>query len=142
MSSTSAPLFLALEPSPRLRRFLIVVHALAAVAALVNGLPWWVRVAALSMVAASTRHHLHQAARPPIPRLSVDAEQDWRLGHADGTESTARLQPGSVVSRWGVVLQFRDDHGGFHAVPVLPDSVDGETYRKLCVLLRNWKPAE
>lgn len=140
MSPPSAPLFIALEPSQRLRGFLIALHGLAALAALVNGLPLWGKIAALALVGCSARHHLRKAAHPPIAYLNADAEQNWRLGLPSGSEIETRLLPGMVVSRWLMVLQFRDTSGRFHALPVWPDSVDRETYRRLCVCLRGSSP--
>jgi len=142
LSPPSAPLSIVLEPSRRLRGFLIALHGLATLAALVNGLPLWGKIAALTLVACSARHHLRNVAHLPIVSLHADAEQNWRLGLASGREMEARLLPGTVVSRWLIVLHLRDATGRFHALPVLPDSVDSESYRRLCVCLRGSNPPE
>lgn len=140
MSQASAPLSIFPEPSSRLRRFLVGLHGLAALAALVNGLPPWGKLAALIGVGCSARHHLRNAAHPPIAYLNVDAEQNWRLGLAGGNEIEARLLFTTVVSRWLIVLHFRDGAGCFHAVPVFPDGIDRGIYRKLCARLRGSVP--
>jgi hypothetical protein len=118
----------------------MAVHGLAALAALTNGLPVWGKIAALAVVGLSAGHHLRKDKHSPIAYLNADAKQNWRLGLASGGEIEACLLPGTVVTRGLIVLHFRDTTGRFHALPVLADSVDRETYRRLCVCLRGSGP--
>jgi hypothetical protein len=122
-----------------MRKALLAVHGLAAFAALANGLPVWGKAVALALVLLSAWQHL-QRANSPVTVVTVDAEGKWRLTRNSGREIEADLLPATVVTRALVLLHLRDATGRFHALLVLPDSLDAESYRRLCARLRAWSP--
>ncbi len=52
----------------------------------------------------------------------------------------ATLLAGSVVTEWGVILHLLSCTGHKFTWLLLPDMFNRETYRRLCVLLRQWRP--
>lgn len=122
-----------MQPSRRLRQVLAVLHGLALAGLLLAALPAWGRaVGAAAIVFSYWRVRRPQAALT----LRCQADGSLTIGQGDAWQAVA-LQPGSLVWPWCCVLRLRGDD--FRRVlTVLPDSLDGETFRRLRVWLR-WR---
>lgn len=59
---------------------------------------------------------------------------------ASGNWQSGRVATGSLVTRCGTLLRWRESGGAFqtHVLVILPDAIDGEDYRRLRVHLR-WR---
>jgi hypothetical protein len=128
---SAAPLHLVLEPSPRLRAALAAVHGLAALAALLNPLPLWLRLGLVAAVAASLRRNLRA---PAVRGLSLLPDGHWEIVGKKGV-LTAAPGPATLTTPWLAILDLRSATGR-HAVLVPRDSVDPESFRRLRVHLR------
>ncbi|MGZ8242959.1 protein YgfX [Methylomagnum sp.] len=133
---SAAPLHLILKQSPTLNRFIFVVHGLAGFAALANPLPVWIKASLFMAVALSLyftyRNHVLD---PAVRELSLSPDGEWKVMCRSGTVF-AQLADGSVVTRWLVILHLIPESGGKLAVPILRDSLDAESFRRLRVHLR------
>jgi hypothetical protein len=132
---SAVPLHLVLEPSRALAAALVAVHFLAAAAALANPLPLWFRLALCGGVLLSCYLTLREYVLDPKVRgLSLGADGRWEIIFRHGV---AAVDPsaGTVVTRWLVVLHLASESAAF-AIPILRDSVDPESFRRLRVHLR------
>lgn len=134
LSTTYAtPLALHIRPSRRLRRFILLIHLLAglAIALLPLSLGWLVvgwLLSGLSLYAG-----LRRQGRD---RHLLWREQDWLID-VGGTEQVAVLDRATLVSPWLTILSLRRvDRGGRCVLPILPDAIAAESFRRLRVRLR------
>ena len=121
------------QASRRLRRLLAALHALAVAGLWLAALPGWGSALGTAAVAAA-----YWRARRPTAPVVLRGLDDGRLElRQDGTWQAVELLPGSVAWPNCCVLRLRGDD--FRRVlTVLPDSLDGETFRRLRVWLR-WR---
>lgn len=68
--------------------------------------------------------------------LRVDETGEWRLWTGEGQALRVVLLPGSIAVPWLILLRFRDENSRFLALPILPDSVPADDFRRLAVWLR------
>ncbi len=141
MSQESAPLYLELHPSRIFAAVLLVVHGGAAVCALIVSLPWLVRVLFVGFILFSLRHTIFRWAlirhNKAVTALLWDDLGEWTLFSKNGKQMAVRLEPGSFVSPWWVVLDFSAiDAPGRYSAVLFPDSLDRESFRRLRVRLR------
>lgn len=150
---TAAELSGTLDFKPRasrlLSRFLIMVHALAAVVILL-WVPGRVAVAALlglvviSFLSNYRRHVLHRGRHAPR-RVVCQGNGQWQLQDRYGEMLPARLHPSSYLHPKLVILNFVLDRAPRRRNLVLcPDSLDTQTLRQLRARLRimSQPPAE
>ncbi|WP_054773658.1 protein YgfX [Methylogaea oryzae] len=77
-----------------------------------------------------------------VTRLRVGENGGWTLWRADQEETGLTLLPSTVATSWLILLHFRDGAGRFRAVPLLPDSLPPDGFRRLTVRLRIAPPGE
>ncbi|MCC6302586.1 MAG: hypothetical protein IT489_07280 [Gammaproteobacteria bacterium] len=139
MSSSryAAPLRLELHPSRRLAAYLALTHGGAL--ALLLWLPLGAAAGgllALLIVLCFARSYasrvLMRGGRD-IVALVWTRDGDWRLFERGGGERVCRLRADSHVHPALTVLNFSGERRG--SVVLLPDSLDGEAYRRLRVRL-------
>jgi len=70
-----------------------------------------------------------------IASLVWEAGNRWRLTLSSGQETSAALRPLVFIQPWLVILHFRRDDGRSARLVLLPDMLDGETFRRLRVRL-------
>ena len=76
------------------------------------------------------------ASRSFVCRLSWGQGNRVQVTRRDGRSTTLRLQADAFVTPWLVVLRLRDNRGKLHHLPVLPDMLPGQDFRRLRVRLR------
>lgn len=135
-AKSAAPLHLILERSPTLSRFIIATHALAGLCAVANPWPVWLRAGLFVAVAVSAffsyRDHI---LAPRYQALSLLPDGEWEIVSRTGP-LVGRVAAGTVVTRWIVILYLTIEPKGRLAIPILRDSVDPESFRRLRVYLR------
>lgn len=131
------PVNLPLKPSRRLLWVCAALHGLAALACLAAALPFWARALALAALLAGALLVWRRVWLKPLAKhLRVDETGEWRLWTGQGQTMRLVLLPGSIAVPWLILLRFRDENGRFLALPILPDSVPAEDFRRLAVWLR------
>ena len=140
MSQRSAALYVELRPSRILYALLLAIHGGALAILLLAPLSWPPRILLALLLLLSLRHSVARWAllerRRSVVALARDRSGEWRVTLAGGEELEVRLLPDSFVSTWLVVLNFSlaESSGSLSAV-ILPDMLDGNTLRRLRVLL-------
>ena len=71
-----------------------------------------------------------------VCRLSWEHDNRVEVMRRDGSSAILQLQPDAFVTPWLVVLRLRDADGELHHLPVLPDMLPGQEFRRLRVRLR------
>ncbi len=132
-----------LDLKPRSSRYLfiilLVVHLLAVSALfLPTTLPWYGVVIILAAIAISAWSTLYKAHFQTIKSACWRIKGDFELELADGKYTQAHLLAGSLVTEWLLILHLSCPDGRKHKWLILLDMIDRETYRRLCVRLRQW----
>ncbi|MEQ8798839.1 MAG: protein YgfX [Salinisphaeraceae bacterium] len=141
MTRQPAPLDIPLRPSGRLLTLCLIIHVAAALLVGWLALRWPLILLLLPLMAFSLRHEwrrlsLRRTDAVVHLRGPLD-EAGWQLTYRDGTITEARLAPTSVCLPWLVLLHFRHRRWRLPVpVPLASDSVDGEMFRRLRVVLR------
>lgn len=138
-----ASLTLNIEPSRRLACLVGICHGLAAIAVLASPLPWWGYVLVMPWVLVSGVVYWRRNRHGAFPRrIRIDAAGQWKLWlpSDDEAEAGLTLLPGSIVVPWLLLLHFRLQNGRFYALPLMPDSLEPDGFRKLMVRLRTLAP--
>lgn len=142
--SKSAP-SLPIEPgfSATLYAILIAIHATALVAASIS--PWflWAKLVCMAAIVASAYLNISPASRHgEINSLHMMTDGSWRLLLRDKRECRCELAAESLVTPGFALLVFSCPDGRRRML-IFRDSLDGESYRKLRVVLRvhGGKPA-
>ncbi|CAN0021517.1 unnamed protein product, partial [Chrysoparadoxa australica] len=135
------PLDIPIRPSRRLRALCLIAHVAAALLVGWLALRWPLTLLLLPLIALSMRHEwrrLSLRSDDAVLHLRGPAEDGkWRLTRRDGSLTEATLAPPSVCLPWLVLLHFRHRRGRLpEAVPVASDSVGGEGFRRVRVVLR------
>ncbi len=134
--ASEPPLHLEPRPSRGLARLLYAFHLATALLLLALPLnPVW--CGALLLGTAGSLAYWRVRIRPPY-RLIREPEGRWLwLERAGDEPRPLRLSPDSYVSRWLVILNFRDELSGASlSVPLPADSLPPERQRQLRVSLR------
>lgn len=133
MSATYAtPLALQLEVSRRLRWFLVGINLLGALALL--SLPWplpW----RLALCLIPVTSLLYGFNRWLLAYRLLWREHDWLI-ESPRFSGRAWLQGDTLVTPWLTLLSFRLENGRRLSVPVLPDAVHRDAFRRLRVRLK------
>ena len=133
------PLDLKPRSSRQLLIILLVVHLLAIFAlSLPLKLEWYWRSLILFSIVFSAGASLYKNPFKRIKAACWRKGGDFELELLNGKRMRAHLRAGSVVSEWGVILHLRNTQGRKYTWLVLPDMIDRESYRRLCVRLRQW----
>ncbi len=115
------------------------VHLLAASALLLpTTLSWYWRSMLLLAVAFSAWSTLYNVRFQTIKKACWKMKGDFELELLDGKYVQAHLLAGSLVTEWLIILHLLCADGSKHQWLILPDMIDRETYRRLCVRLRQW----
>lgn len=133
----------ALRPSQRLARWLLLGNASAATSVLIVAIPWWLKIVLVLAVALSWGYSLAQQAWHLLPysivALQADREGGLVVKTRDGRELTVQVLPASSVAAFLTIIVFKPFEGGrTQAVLILPDSLPPELFRQLRVWLK-WK---
>jgi len=128
-------LHLVLGESRLQYRFVLVCHVLALGAVWISTLPVWAALAASLGLGIGVMLARRRAARPPLAQL-LYRDGGWILVGPCQLVWRGELQSSTWLSRWLTLLHFRLEDGRFLAVPVWRDSLDGDGYRRLQVVLR------
>ncbi len=141
MTRQPAPLDIPIRPSRRLRALCVIAHVAAVLLVVWLALRWPLILLLLPLMAFSLRHEwrrlsLRRTDAVVHLRGPLD-EARWRLTRRDGSVTDATLAPTSVCLPWLVLLHFRHRRWRLPVtVPLASDSVDGEMFRRLRVVLR------
>jgi len=139
-SAFGLPLLVRYRPSRRWAAVLAVAYTGAGACLLAAALPAWTLypLAALLLISALRQsRELRRGfitANPPI--LMLDHADEWHLKPEVGAMLTLRLQPGSFVHPWLIVLRFCDDHGCGRVFLLDRDNTEADVLRRLRVRLR------
>ncbi len=135
------PLDLNPRPSQRLLIILLVVHLLALSSlTLPLMLAWYWRVIILFAIAFSAWSCLYKKHFKRIKKACWRMNGDLDLELVNKKRLRATLLAGSIVTEWIVILHLASRTGHKYTWLILPDMIDCETYRRLCVRLRQWHP--
>lgn len=118
-----------------------MAHVAAALLVIWLALRWPLILLLLPLMAFSLRHEWRRLALRRTDAVvhlrGPHEEAGWQLTHQDGTVTEAPLGPTSVCLPWLALLHFRHRSWRFPVtVPLASDSVDGEKFRRLRVVLR------
>lgn len=120
-----------------------VCYGLAALASIANSLAWWLRALALATILTGAAMAWQRLWRiPPVTQLRIGETGAWKLWTATGDEIPADILPSTIVVPWLILLHFRDENRRFHAVPLMPDSLETDGFRRLTVRLRTLSLAQ
>ena len=139
--NTDPPLYVALKPSRRFALGLGLAHLAAAAAIVATGLPLWLALAAGSALLV---HGVVVIARTALLRsrgavVALEAGRGETLPFMtrDGVWHEGRILGSTYVAPYLTVLNI-SDYGSRRAyhVPIMPDGIDPEDFRRLRVWLR------
>jgi len=136
------PLTLQLHPSRRLALLLIAAHGATLAAVALIDLPIWFKSLlmigiVLSLVIALVKIH----GPRQIIRLTLRSDgllEVGRLNEQSEQSSTLRVHPHSTVTSLLTVVLFENGkrRKRLEALTLLPDALNSEDYRRLCLWLR------
>ncbi|HEB87636.1 MAG TPA: hypothetical protein ENI68_11570 [Gammaproteobacteria bacterium] len=133
------PLDLKPRSSRRLFLILLTVHLLAVSALfLPTTLPWYGRSMLLFAIILSAWSTLYKARFQTIKNACWKMNGDFELELLNGKYVPAHLLAGSLVTEWLIILHLACTDNCKHQWLILPDMIERETYRRLCVRLRQW----
>lgn len=147
MSSTkyASPLRLEIQRSRKLLSMLLAAHlgAFLLIWALTIAIKWQLLLALLILGSLyfNTKVYYLLTSANAIVHAVWDADENWHLSLANGSTIIARLLPDTYIHPWLVVLNFVSQNPSKkYSLPLLPDSLDANTLRRLRVRLRTSSP--
>lgn len=141
MSSNAyaTPLRLDLKPSVILARLTGAAYLCALAAMVLSGIEFWQKALAGLLLAGGGIFHLLGYPlgnnRHRIRSLVWNSGTAWEIVRKDSGES-ASLGPETLVFAWLVILQLKPEQGRWLYLPILPDMLDKDDFRRLRVRLR------
>ncbi|HUH55052.1 MAG TPA: protein YgfX [Rhodanobacter sp.] len=139
---TSAPAIgFEYAPSRLLRRCLMVVAALAALAVALSGLVVSLKLVLIAAVVLATWQSLQGAARSPLAAAGWDAEGGWTLRTADHEDIAATLTSFRILGNF-ILLRLRTTDRGTQVLLLAPDNSDRDIRRRLRMRLATVQPGE
>lgn len=126
------PIRIALRRSGILVGVLCGVHALSAVSVAILPWPWWLQLAALTVILVSLRRSLAPSRLIGL-RLGEHGQLALLYPQADPVEVS--LCPDTTVFSRLIVLRVRD-HAKVISQPLFPDSMSADEFRRLRLWLR------
>ena len=136
---------LSITPSRSLAWILIGAHIAAGACVVALHPPWWIALAAGTVLLASVVFHLLRDAlrRLPDSVTTLQARKDgsYRLTLRNGESPACRLLGSSFVTPWLTIVnvELAEERSTRHVV-IVPDAVSAGDFRRLRVWLR-WKGA-
>ncbi|MGZ5008176.1 MAG: protein YgfX [Methylobacter sp.] len=128
-----APLLVALKPSKKLKRLLVIIHLLALGSSLAAALPIAVKLALLSGIClhlAFTVKHC-QSAQCDIKHTEISG---WEI--AEGNDfASIQILDSTVISVFAIFLHFKRG-AERQTVLIMPDALSEDDYRRLIVRLK------
>ncbi len=138
----SRVLRLEIQASRLLLRIQFLLHGLALmVLAYPLGVPVWLRLGLFAALVLSLLGLLRSETLAGSRTLLLDADGRWTRLREEGEPEPLELRDDSWVGTRMAVLRFDRERGRPLTVPLLPDSVDPDLFRRLRVRLRQ-QPAE
>jgi toxin CptA len=139
---TSAPAIgFEYAPSRLLRRCLLAVAALAALAVALSGLSIGLKLILIVAVALMTWQNLRRAARSPLAAAGWAAEGGWTLRTVDHEDIAATLASFRVLGGF-ILLRLRTVDRGVQVLLLAPDNSDADIRRRLRMRLATVQPGE
>jgi toxin CptA len=139
---TSAPAIgFEYAPSRLLRRCLLAVAVLAALAVILSGLPVGLKLALVAAVALATWQNLQRAARSPLAAAGWAAEGGWTLRTTDHEDVAATLASFRVLGGF-ILLRLQTVERGVQVLLLAPDNSDPDIRRRLRMRLATVQPGE
>ncbi len=139
MSGFEGPVYVALRPSAKLARLLVVAHA-AAVAAVAFlfpvTLPQLALIAAIGFNGMISLWSLRRRRPNDVTALLLTSHDGWQVSLRDGRQIGASLSATPYVTRKLTVLPLKLEDGIVKRVVLLPDGTDPDAFRRLRVRLR------
>lgn len=132
-----------LQTSKTLAAILAVAHGIAILLILAVGLPQWLQAVAVAALVVSMVYYVRQTAllRSPAAVVAIEIGSDdaFSVRIRRGDWRACEVLGSTYVASFMTVLNLRDlgTKAVRHAV-ILPDSMNGEDFRRLRVWLR-WK---
>ncbi|MGN6327570.1 MAG: protein YgfX [Rhodanobacter sp.] len=137
---TSAPAIgFEYAPSRLLRRCLLAVAALAALAVSLSGLSIGLELILIVAVALMTWQNLQRAARSPLAAAGWAAEGGWTLRTVDHEDIAATLASFRVLGGF-ILLRLRTVDRGIQVLLLAPDNSDADIRRRLRMRLATVQP--
>ncbi|GAA0260923.1 protein YgfX [Rhodanobacter caeni] len=137
---TSAPAIgFEYAPSRLLRRCLLAVAALAALAVSLSGLSIGLELILIVAVALMTWQNLRRAARSPLAAAGWAAEGGWTLRTVDHEDIAATLASFRVLGGF-ILLRLRTVDRGVQVLLLAPDNSDADIRRRLRMRLATVQP--
>lgn len=134
------PLHLQLRSSRQLAMALLLIHGALMVAVLNLSLPPWGLIGLASAVIVSLlhtfNHHVMGRGARSVCSMLWDSDGEWSLMTCRGHKAAVSLAPSSYVHPRFMLLNFASREGEHYNVPLLTDSLDDRTFRKLVIRLR------
>lgn len=122
-----------IKPSACLCLLCLGIHLLALIALWMAGLSWLMSFGiGLALVAsAAWRIRRYGLLADPSAIVALDCmDGNWRLKRNDGCWVKARMDNTVVLTRFLVLMNFRDDDGNRYPVALLQDSTSREDFRE------------
>ncbi len=139
---TSAPAIgFDYSPSPGLRRVVLLLAALTALAVMLCGWPLWLRLAVVIVVSLATWRELRRQAVSMVVAAGWSAEAGWTLRLADREDVPAGLISSRVLGGF-VLLRLRTPEHGVQVLLLAPDNSDADIRRRLRMRLATIQPDE
>lgn len=133
------PLVLEPRASRHLFTVLLIVYLLAVLALFMPTiLPWYSRSIVLLSILLSARFTFYKTRFQTIQNATWKMNGDFELQLLDGKYIQAHLLAGSLVTEWLIILRLACADKAKYNWLILPDMIKHETYRRLCVRLRQW----
>jgi hypothetical protein len=132
-AKTDPPLRLELKCSTRLIRLMILIHALALVACVLNSLPVFVKFVLLVTIAV---HGYIECKRLSTRQYRIEqTENTWQLGE-DNAFVGIQILPSTVISIVAIFLQFKTEDNMKGTLVIFSDALAEDDYRCLIVRLK------
>jgi len=134
------PLRLRLKPSKRLAFLIHGFHFLGAISGFILPVAIPMQFLLCSLVLVSWRQaclaFCSIAGGHFIGRLEKNVDNSLLIALSDGTEFAAKILPGTCLFSWWISLPLQLSSGEKRVCIILPDSLDGDAFRKLYRTLR------
>jgi len=134
------PLKVDLGFSIWLTAYLLLTHLSALVLILFLGLEIYIQIGLTAITLLSLTYHwrrdLPHLCSNSVIGIDWSTDRGWLIRLKDGRKIKGILCPSSFVSRSILLLNFKTADHARRRVAVASDSIDGEQFRRLRVLLR------
>ena len=122
---------------------LVAAHGAAIVLVLLVGLPQWLQIISVGVLAASLVYYVKQLAllRSPNSVVAIDVASDdaFSVQTRRGDWLACEVLVSTYVASFLTVLNLKEtEKNAVRHVVILPDSIDADDFRRLRVWLR-WK---